>query len=202
MTSLEPVRAFLAVPISPTAKVALKNVVRLLSADAPRGVRWVDPEAIHLTLKFLGNVESSRVTDITTAMRRATQGAPQFRLRLSGVGTFPNGNRPRVLWAGVNGDLEPLQELQRRVEDALADVGFPREGRPFSPHLTLGRVRDQASGEERKRISAAMLAASPAAALDATEPWLVETLCLVESHLSPEGATYTTLANANLGVAE
>ena len=198
MTTPEPVRAFLAVPISSEARVALRNVVRLLSADAPRGVRWVDPEAIHLTLKFLGNVESSRVTDITMAMRCAAQGSTLFQLRLSGLGTFPNGNRPRVLWAGVHGDLGPLQKLQHRVEDAMSDLGFPREGRPFSPHLTLGRVRDQASGEERRRISAAMLAAS----LEATEPWLVESIWLVQSHLSPEGATYTTLANADLAGAE
>ncbi len=194
-TTPEPVRAFVAVPISPAAKVALRNVVRLLTGDAPRGVRWVDSEAIHLTLKFLGNVESSRVTDITAAMRRAAQGAPIFRLHLSGLGMFPDGNRPRVLWAGVHGDLDPLQELQRRVEDAMADLGFPLEGRPFSPHLTLGRVQDQASGENRRQISAAVLAVS----LEATEPWLVESVRLVQSHLSPDGATYTTLADASLG---
>ncbi len=194
----DPVRAFVAVPVSPAAKVALRNVVRLLSADAPRGVRWIDPEGIDLTLKFLGNVESSRVADITAAMRRSVQGVPPFRLHLSGLGMFPNEKRPRVLWAGVHGGVDPLQMLQHRIEDAMADLGFLREGRPFSPHLTMGRVHNQASGDERRRISAAMLAAS----LDATEPWLVESVCLVQSHLSPEGATYTTLADASLGSAE
>ena len=194
-TATESVRAFVAVLISPAAKTALRNVVGLLKVDAPGGVRWIDPEGIHLTLKFLGNVGPARVPEIAAAMRGGAQGAPLFRLHLSGLGMFPNEKRPRVLWAGVQGDLDSLQELQGRIEDGLAGLGFPREGRPFRAHLTLGRVRDQASGEERRQINAAMLAVS----LEATENWLVETVCLVQSHLSPSGATYSTLASASLG---
>lgn len=185
----------MAVPISPAAKVALRDVVGLLSVHAPRGVRWVNPEGIHLTLKFLGNVAPSRVPDIAAAMRHSTQRETPFRLHLSGLGMFPDQNRPRVLWAGVHGDLDPLQGLQHLIEEAMARLGFPREGRPFRAHLTLGRVRDHASAQERRRISDVIQAAS----LEATEPWLVESVFLVQSHLSPGGATYTTLADASLG---
>ena len=195
ITPAGPVRVFVAVPISPGAKRVLGAVLQDLGVQSPRGVRWVQPEAIHLTLKFLGNVETSLLPDIAEAMRRSAQAVAPFRITLSGLGMFPNDKRPRVLWAGIDGDLDSLLGLQQKIEQAMAELGFTPEGRPFSAHLTLGRVRDRASAEERRSICAAMSAAS----LCQVESWLVESAHLVRSHLAPAGATYTTLDAAPLG---
>jgi len=190
-----PIRLFIAVPISLAAKFALADVERRLAVLAPSGVRWVDPASIHLTLKFLGDVHPSLTPDIVQAMTRSAKAAAPFPVHLSGLGAFSSGKRPLVLLAGVDGDLERLLELRNRLEGQAAGQGVSREGRPFSPHLTLGRVRDSASGEELKQISAAVSSVS----LEPDEPWLVEDVHLVQSHLAPGGATYSTLSTAPLG---
>ena len=190
-----PMRVFVAIPVPSEAKSTLASAVGQLSVLAPTGVRWADPAGIHLMLKFLGNVESSRVPDVAAATARSAQETPPFQVRLSGLGVFPNERRPRVLWTGVDAGVEHLRKLRDRLEKEMADLGFPREGRPFSPHLTLGRVRDRASQEELKRIGAAMATVSPGP----VAPWLVESAWLMQSHLAPDGATYSILATAPLG---
>ena len=123
-------------------------LIQGLRAADLTGVRLVDPDGVHLTLKFLGNVDSSRVPALTDALDAVGEGAVPFALHLRDVGVFPDRRSPRVLWAGVSGDTEALAALARRVDDACANVGFPREQRPFSPHLTLARLRDRASADE------------------------------------------------------
>jgi 2'-5' RNA ligase len=147
-------------------------------------------------LKFLGNIDPAQVEDITEAMGRSSLGASSFRLLLSGLGAFPNENRPRVIWAGVQGDLESVGKLQAGIEAAVFGLGFPREKRPFTSHLTLGRVRDQATSGERLRVGAAV---SSYYSMGPTEPWLVESVRLVRSNLGPGGATYSDLASVSLG---
>ena len=188
-------RAFIALSLPPLLKCGLEQVVQNLAAQVPRGVRWVGLDGIHLTLKFLGNIDPTQVEDITEAVQRASLGASPFRLLLSGLGTFPNEKRPRVIWAGVQGDLESVGKLQAGIEAEVYGLGFPREKRPFTPHLTLGRVRDQAGSSERLGIGAAVSSCS----MGPTEPWLVESVRLVRSHLGPGGATYSDLASVSLG---
>ena len=168
------VRTFVAVLISRQARLALENCIQKLSVLAPSGVRWVDSQGIHLTLRFLGNIPAHAVDDVLAAQASAAGACPPFLVQLSQLGMFPNQRRPRVLWAGVSGDTDALQRLQESVEAQLEDVGFPRDKRPFSPHLTLGRVRDRAANADRTRIAQAVSSVT----LDDTEPWLVE-----ESHL-------------------
>ena len=187
-------RVFIAISIPQAGRSALKKFILGLASQLPRGVRWADPEGIHLTLKFLGNVEPSQVAEIVNAMRRSTEMLASFPIQISGLGMFPNERRPRVLWAGMEGDLDSLGELQEKVEEAMSSVHFPREQRPFSPHLTLGRVREPVSNGIRRQIAAAISSASPAPA----EPWLVESVHLVQSNLAPGGASYTNLASAPL----
>ncbi len=187
-------RVFVAVKIPADAKQELGKLIDKLALENSRVVRWVALEGIHLTMKFLGDVEPSRISDVVEAMSGAANEIAPFRILLSGLGTFPNDRRPRVLWAGVAGDLGPMQELQRRVEDSMAGLGFDRDKRPFNPHLTLGRVRDQASDTERRGIGAAF----SRQALGALEPWLAEEVYLIQSHLGPKGATYSDLASRPL----
>ena len=168
--------------------------MRKLSVLAPEGVRWVDPQSIHLTLRFLGNIPANAVDEVLAAQTSAAGACPPFSVQLSQLGMFPNLRRPRVLWAGVSGDTDALERLQESVEAQLEDVGFLRDKRPFSPHLTLGRVRDRVTNADRTRIAQAVSSVT----LDDTEPWLVEESHLIRSTLTPEGAIYTSLGAASL----
>ena len=187
-------RVFIALPIPPLVKSGLEQVVQHLADQVPRGIRWVGLDGIHLTLKFLGNIGPTQVEDITGAMQRASLTSSSFRLHMSGLGTFPNERRPRVIWAGVQGDLQSLGKLQAGIEGEVSGLGFPRENRPFTPHLTLGRVRDQSTSNARLGIGAAV----SKYAMGSTEPWLVESVRLVQSNLGPGVITYSDLASVPL----
>ena len=190
-----PIRVFIALHLSQMARQQLAETIRRLAGELPTGVRWVDPENIHLTLKFLGDIDPSQLEDVSRDMGLAAGGSAPFWVHLAGLGMFPNQKRPRVLWAGMGGDLDQLAALQEKVDAAMAELQFPREGRPFSPHLTLGRVRDGVSGEVRRRVGAAVACATQ----EAGDPWLVDTLHLVRSDLTAKGAIYTSLVAAPLG---
>ena len=191
------VRTFIAILIPDAARQVLSESIQQLSGLATRGVRWVDPEGIHLTLRFLGDIPVERVEDVLAAQGVAASSHEPFSLQLSGLGMFPNSDRPRVLWAGVSGDMDALRLLQGEVEAQLEGVGFPRDRRPFAPHLTLGRIRDGASSAERKRIAAV----TESAALGHADPWVVEESHLIRSTLTPQGAIYTSLGAARLSPA-
>ena len=138
----ERVRCFVAVELPAEARRCIGGLVAGLREAGVRGLRPVNPDGVHLTLKFLGDVSTSTVGDVAAALEGAAAGARPFDLELRGVGGFPDLRRPRVLWVGVGGDLEALQRLYESVESALAPLGFPPEGRAFTPHLTLARLRE------------------------------------------------------------
>ena len=188
------IRTFIALHISEEARRALTEVIESLGTTALRGVRWVGPQSIHLTLKFLGEIDPGRTDQILGSLRQAVEGSLSFSLALSGLGVFPNNHRPRVLWASVAGDLEPLTRLQESVDQAMLEQGFARESRPFNAHLTIGRVRDGVSSVERRLIGDAVAVAG----LKPTEPWPVDSVHLVQSTLTPQGAVYTSLGSAAL----
>ena len=188
------IRAFIAVQISPAARKALAGVIERLGTTVPRGVRWVNPRGVHLTLKFLGDITPALTQQVLEAVRGSGQGTRSFRIHLSGLGMFPNQRQPRVLWAGVAGGLDALSGLQGAVETAMAELEFPREGRPFSPHLTIGRVRHEVSPGQRRAIAEAI----SSVVLEPTEPWLVESVDLMQSALTPQGAVYTSLGSVAL----
>lgn len=157
-----------------------------------RGVGWVAPENLHLTLKFLGGVEPARLPAIAAALAQvAGRGAP-FELALHGLGAFPSATRPRVFWAGVSAGAPALDALAAQVEAALVGLGFPPEDRPFSAHVTLGRVR------EPRRDPSLATALDGAASL-ALGAFVVEGLALMRSDLSPRGARYSPLGSWSLG---
>lgn len=156
------------------------------------GMKWVAPEAIHLTLQFLGAVPEENVARITAELAAAATASRPLILQLKGAGGFPNARRPRVLWAGLAGDVEPLTALVQDLGRRLAPLGYPPEERPFSPHFTLGRARDP-RGAPGFGGALAQLAAERGVA------WRAVDVCLFRSHLSPTGAQYEVLARAPLG---
>ncbi len=185
------VRVFVALDLPVAAKDILRRTIQQVGGDLPAGVRWVDPDGIHLTLKFLGDVDAGSLDSLLDTMAKAAEGSlhSSLTLRLAGLGVFPNAREPRVLWAGVEGDLEPLAQLQVLVDEALGNLGFPRERRPFRPHLTLGRVRDQVSPKERREVGRTIEQAS----LAGSHAWEAREVHLIRSTLTPSGAIYDSI---------
>ena len=136
-------RTFIAVDLDPEIKRSLSGLIGRLKKAGPEGTSWVREAAMHLTIRFLGEIDESRAADAGRAMDDAVLRGRRFPLQLRGTGTFPNARFPRVLWVGTAPSAE-LEALSTRLEDALAALGFEREPRPFHPHLTLGRVRSAA----------------------------------------------------------
>ncbi len=156
-----------------------------------RHVAWVAPGNLHLTLKFLGNVEEARIDEIVASLRGAVVEVATFDATVSGLGAFPTPARPRVVWAGVSVGANAMVQLARRVDGALAALGVPPEARPFSPHVTLGRVRVPRPAP----ALAAALAGGEGCEFGTVR---VERLVLMQSHLSPRGSQYTALAEVPL----
>lgn len=190
---MEQVRSFVAIELPEGLKQELDELVARLSQGLP-GIRWVDPHSIHLTLKFLGNVRSDRLDDITRALGQAVRGVAPLRLSVGGLSVFPNARRARVAWVGVSGATEQLQRLQRQVEVALAPLGFPEESRPFTPHLTLARIRDQAPLEVRQRLTQ-LLDGTTFTAAHLIE---VDAIHLMRSQLTRQGALYSRISSVPL----
>jgi 2'-5' RNA ligase len=178
------VRLFVAAPLPEDVRRSIAGIQSALEA-APLPVRWVLPEGIHLTFKFLGEVDPSRLGEIEAALRQAGRDIPPFRLRAAGVGAFPGRGEPRVIWVGVEGEVEIAARLQEALERALEAIGFPAEKRPFHPHLTLGRVKGEARGDWRPTLARA--------SEEVIGEFEVREYALFESRLDPQGATYTVL---------
>jgi 2'-5' RNA ligase len=188
-------RLFIALELPTPVLEALEAVQGDLRARLPdRAARWVRPEGIHLTLKFLGDVPSEQVDDIAGALRTCVKGYDPIELRVEGLGVFPNPRRARVLWTGVGGDVDALRRLHASVEQHIAPVGYPTESRRFNPHLTLARARRNATPAEREAIGT--LVSDHDVGHLAT--WEVSSVGLIRSQLKPSGAVYTQLAQATL----
>jgi 2'-5' RNA ligase len=194
-TVMAEIRAFVAIELPDGVRTHLARVQGQLRPGHEGVVRWVDPRGIHLTLKFLGNIAEARVPAVVEAVRGAAAGVGHFRLGVGGLAAFPNLRAPRVVWVGLGGDLEGLSALQRATDRALAALGFPPEGRPFTPHLTLGRVRETASRAERQALGEAVGRLKA----EASAPIEVGSVSLMRSQLTPAGAIYTRLASVALG---
>jgi len=140
-------RLFIATDPPEEARQVLAATICDLEQAIPNGVRWVQPHRIHLTVKFLGNVPATMVDDLLAAMQQAASDFQdgRFNLSLSKLGVFPDRIRPRVLWAGVQGDLGCLENLHRAVDRGVSRLGFSLDRGPFRPHFTLGRPRNAVS---------------------------------------------------------
>jgi 2'-5' RNA ligase len=187
-------RLFIAIDLSPDVRRWLEKARSVLEPGLPAGaVRWVDPQGIHITLKFLGEVAVNRIDGVRAAMDQAVAGVSPFSLTVEGLGCFPKTARPRVVWAGVRAEPK-LIGIQKRLEDILSATGFPRERRAFSPHLTLGRVKDGANENQLQRIGAAV----ENARMETPAGMEAGRLCLFRSILRPSGAEYSVLYRAEI----
>jgi RNA 2',3'-cyclic 3'-phosphodiesterase len=157
-----------------------------------RDVSWVATGNLHLTVKFLGEVAEGRIEAIVAGITGAVEGVSAFDADVEGLGAFPSAARPRVVWAGVAAGSGTMSDLAGRVDDALAALGFAREARPFSPHITLGRVRQPGRAP-------ALTEALRGAAERPFGRFRVARASLMRSELSPRGARYTELAAVSLG---
>jgi 2'-5' RNA ligase len=191
----EQIRSFIAIELPEEAKEGLARLRKVLERDEHKFVKWVEPGGIHLTLKFLGNIHSKRLTEITEAMGKAAQGVSPFRLEISGLGAFPSLRQARVLWVGIGGELDKLSRLQQNIDSALAALGFAKEERSFVPHLTLARIRQGASPLERRSFGELV----GSTIFEDKYHVEVEAISLMRSQLTPAGAIYTCLSAVELG---
>ncbi len=198
MSADETVRSFVAIELPPEIRAwcqaSMERARRTLGPAAP-AVRWVHPEGIHLTLKFLGAVPATLVPVLIERLQAELTGQPTLNLAVGKLGVFPGAKAPRVIWLATVGEPAALSECQRRVEAATVPLGFPGEKRPFQPHLTLGRVRETATPAERAAIGG-LPASWPA---KTSPPFQVASASLMQSHLGPGGARYSRLAEIPFG---
>jgi 2'-5' RNA ligase len=199
MTSTEKtIRAFVAAMLPADVQEALVLIARDLAATrglGERTLRWVRPEGLHLTFHFESALPIKKVDDVLRAMKRAADRLTPIDLRARGIGAFPNVRRPRVVWAGVEGDLEALSRLARGVEREMKAIGL-RPDKPFKPHLTLGRVRDGVSGAGLEALSEALI--SFGTTVPTASNFTVNQLTFVQSTLDPSGSIYNYLGTAEL----
>ena len=184
-------RLFVAVEIPPGIKEELTRLQHGFR-DLRGRITWVRPQGMHVTLKFLGATPARRIPALVRALEEAAGSCPAFDVRLAGAGVFPGPSRPRVLWVGVDLGAEALVALASAVERCLERIGVAPEGRPFRPHVTLGRIKELADPAELVR-RAASLEGRTAGEMHVGE------IHLMESRLDPGGAVYTSLARAALG---
>ncbi|HEX5140511.1 MAG TPA: RNA 2',3'-cyclic phosphodiesterase [Dehalococcoidia bacterium] len=198
MTSERSVRLFVAIELPQVWLDALQSLQErmkdALAADNRIGevrVRWVKPEGIHLTLKFIGNISPERLEPIETQLVAAVPEPPGIQLRLGRAGSFADRRAPRVLWAGIETPQLPrLLQLAESIETWLAAAGVPRERRPFAPHLTLARLPDDVRDEQKRRIAEVTRGVEG----ESVAPFTVDHVSLMRSHIGPGGARYERVA--------
>ncbi|MBI4201525.1 MAG: RNA 2',3'-cyclic phosphodiesterase [Chloroflexi bacterium] len=188
-------RLFVAVGLPEETRAYLRQAIQELRSIDLDAIRWVKPEGIHLTLKFLGDTPVKRLDAIGEAMFQGSRSFAPFGLRIRGAGAFPNLSSPRVVWLGLSGEVTELARLQGRLEDALEAAGFPREQRGFSPHLTLGRVNGRLSAVQVQTLTAGLRHVDGMAFPDIP----VTGISLMESNLDGTGARYVERKKVGLG---
>jgi len=155
-------------------------------------IRWVRPENIHLSLKFLGNIKTVDIEKIGEVLFETVKVFPPILLEAKGIGVFPGIKRPRVVWVGLAGEIEPLFGLYESLEENLETIGFPRDKRRFKGHMTLGRIKDKINP---KTFGDALMAVRSFE----SETFTADRVVLYQSELKPSGAVYTKLVDASLG---
>jgi 2'-5' RNA ligase len=187
---METIRAFIAIPLPHPLLDRLSALQRQLESQIPsRSVRWVRAEGIHLTLKFLGDTPTEKLPDIKRALTAVARHAPACTFTVGELGCFPNPRRPRVVWVGVQEPTGRLAALQDAIEEVMAPLGYPPEGRGFTPHLTLGRVRPGARRSDVARVGEVVTGTTVESLAEISG----DHFALIRSVLKPTGAEYTTL---------
>lgn len=184
-------RTFIAIPLDDVVHKELAGLQdRLRSSGAD--VKWVDPSNIHLTLKFLGKIDEEGLEKIRAALPKALRGHKPFTIHLAGVGAFPKLSHARVIWVGVDEGCDELKGLAASGAEAMEEIGFEKEKRPFSPHLTLGRVRSA------KNNAQLVSCAEKDKDFTSKDSVPVKRIILFQSTLTPKGPTYKPLCDLTL----
>lgn len=197
-TSEGAVRTFLALDLPFPLKTELGHLRSRFVAHTPL-LKWSAPDVLHITVKFLGGVAQSRLDGVAESARSAAASVTPFTLSLAGIGAFPAARNPRVIWVGLEEDAgyATMQRLFRAAEDALVARGFSPESRPFAPHITLARTRDDVSPGARRALGDTLQAVQDAAPIEGT--WEVRELVVMRSDLGRSGPRYTPIATFPLG---
>jgi 2'-5' RNA ligase len=189
-------RLFIAVDLTADIKDVLRGVQARPQCQGLR-VRWTSPEQMHLTLVFLGATDEREVTPVGQAMSAAVAAHRPLRLSLGGLGAFPDLARPKVVWCGVNGDTDQLAHLRTAIRGAIGAVVAPADDGPYTPHLTIGRVRRDAQAAERRMVGNTLEHAEALPRLS----WSVDQVVLYESVPSASGVRHVPLLSAPLQAA-
>lgn len=191
---MEKIRSFIAIELPGELKLALSQLQEKLKSSSSAPVRWVDPGNIHLTLKFLGDISPEITGRITSALEDAARGTPPFDIEANGLGVFPNNKRVQIIWVGLAGELAKLEQLQKRIDTGLIPLGFPSEARPFTPHLTLARVRDYARPNDRLALGELIAGTS----FEQKYKINISSVLLLKSQLTREGPIYSKISTTVL----
>lgn len=186
------IRAFLAIEPPEDILQRISGLQEKLKREISDRISWTRSQGQHLTLKFFGDISSDDVKNICFAVQKRTVAEQKLNLKIEKLGVFPDARRPRVLWCGTTGDVERLSVLQKKLDSDFAELGFPAEDRPFQAHLTLARIKDA-------RDMTGMSEALTKHNAFTTGEFICKELILFQSHLSPQGAIYTKLAEFALG---
>ena len=192
---MERLRSFIAIELPDTLKDEINRLESGLQKAMPgSGTKWVNAHSIHLTLKFLGNIDISQVNSIEKAMELVSGETAPFQLKTGALGAFPNLRRVQVVWIGLTGGVDRLQVLQQALDSSLARIGFGLETRPFNPHLTLARVRREASLAERQTLGELLARTS----VNLVSGINVSAISLIKSELDRSGAIYHRICSTRL----
>lgn len=178
------IRTFVAIDLPEDVRADLVSVMSDLGREI-RGVRWVRPEGLHLTLKFLGDIDEKTVPPLAGELDAVARGCRPLNLSVEGLGAFPDARRPRVIWAGLSGDLAVLGDLASRVDRVCTSFGVKPEKRPFRAHITIGRLKVPTMVNLNKELR--------------NKGFLATEIVLYQSELFPTGARYTVLNRSILG---
>jgi 2'-5' RNA ligase len=190
----ERIRAFIAIELPSDVKSRLREFQSGLRRPQQVFVKWVSPDSIHLTLKFLGDITAEQADRINTALKPIAEGHNRFTVHTAETGCFPDLRRVRVFWLGLGGDTDSLLNLQKTVDVQMAKYGFPVENRPFTAHLTIARLKDECTQDQRLEFAELVNDKKfvPEAAIKA------DSIVLMTSRLAPQGAIYSKLGEHNL----
>lgn len=176
------IRSFVAVDTAPEVKAEITRLINRLKKKFPFAVKWVQPDQLHITLAFLGEVSPEFIEKAKSQLREVEKKVAPFSCRLEGLGVFPSFQRAHVFWVGIKQGGEELKHLQKAVEEALCPIGYRPEKRPFIPHLTVGRLREERAAEVLKDISFQ------------SSFYKIAEVILFQSILRPSGPVYSPLA--------
>ncbi len=187
------IRCFIAIELPAEIKAELARVITFLRENIPEGIRWIPVDNIHLTIKFLGDVNIDHIDLIQNAIIKSVISIPPFKVSLTKVGAFPNIHRPHVIWLGLDAPGY-LADLVDTINLHTEDIGYPSETRPFSPHLTLGRVSKTITSNQMQQICGFLKNSK----FQITKSGILIRVVLFRSDLTQTGAIYTQLFSSHL----